>query len=78
MENYKKIYPTQIHYVKNPEDALEKANVCFIFTEWQEIKDIKPIIYKEKMRTPLVYDGRNIYNLDEMKNAGVEYYSIGR
>ena len=30
------------------------------------------------MRTPLVYDGRNIYSLKEMKDAGIEYYSIGR
>ena len=30
------------------------------------------------MKTPLVYDGRNIYDLNEMKDAGVEYYSIGR
>ena len=30
------------------------------------------------MRTPLVYDGRNIYRVEEMQEAGVEYYSIGR
>ena len=30
------------------------------------------------MRTPLVYDGRNIFDLEKMKEAGVEYYSIGR
>lgn len=30
------------------------------------------------MKTPLVYDGRNIYDLDDMKKAEVEYYSIGR
>ena len=30
------------------------------------------------MRTPLVYDGRNIYDIKEMKDAGIEYYSIGR
>jgi UDPglucose 6-dehydrogenase len=30
------------------------------------------------MKTPLVYDGRNIYSVEEMKNAGIEYYSIGR
>ena len=76
--NFKKKYPTQIHYVDNPEEALKKANVCFIFTEWDEIKAVKPETYKELMRTPLVYDGRNIYNLDEMKDAGIEYYSIGR
>jgi UDPglucose 6-dehydrogenase len=34
--------------------------------------------YRRLMRTPLVYDGRNIYSLGEMKAAGVEYYSVGR
>ena len=77
-DNFKKKYPTEIHYVSNPEDALKNANVCFIFTEWDEIKAVKPETYKKLMRTPLVYDGRNIYDLDEMKNAGIEYYSIGR
>ena len=78
MDNFKKKYPTQIHYVEKPEEALEKANVCFIFTEWNEIKSIKPETYKKLMRTPLVYDGRNIYELEDMKEAGIEYYSIGR
>ena len=77
-ENFKKKYPTQIHYVSNPDEALKDANVCFIFTEWDEIKAVKPETYKKLMRTPLVYDGRNIYDLDEMKDAGIEYYSIGR
>lgn len=78
IDNFKKKYPDQIVYVSNAEDALKDANVCFIFTEWNEIKAIKPKIYKELMKTPLVYDGRNIYDLDDMKKAGVEYYSIGR
>ena len=77
-ENYKKKYPTQIQYLKTPEEALENANVCFIFTEWEQIKQIKPSKYKDLMKTPLVYDGRNIYNLEQMKKANVEYYSIGR
>ena len=45
---------------------------------WNEIKDIKPHEYKQLMKTPLVYDGRNIYNVNDMKNEGIEYYSIGR
>lgn len=78
-ENFKKRFPeAEIKYVKEPEEALEGANVCFIFTEWNEIKEVKPEEYKKLMRTPLVYDGRNIYNLQEMKKAGIEYYSIGR
>lgn len=78
IDNFKKKYPTQIHYVDKPDEALNKANVCFIFTEWQEIRDIKPETYKKLMKTALVYDGRNIYNKNEMKQAGIEYYSIGR
>ena len=78
MENFKKKYPTQIKYVENPEEALKDANVCFIFTEWKEIKEIKPDTYKKLMKTPLVYDGRNIYDLKEMKDKQIEYYSIGR
>lgn len=77
-DNFKKRYPTEITYVAAPEEALRGANVCFIFTEWGEIKAVKPEMYKELMQTPLVYDGRNIYELDDMANAGVEYYSIGR
>lgn len=78
MENFKRKYPTQITYVNNPEEALREASVCFLFTEWDEIKTIKPQTYKKLMRTALVYDGRNMYELKDMKDNGVEYYSIGR
>lgn len=77
-DNFKKKYPTEIHYVSTPEEALEGANICFIFTEWGEIKAIQPETYKKLMKTPLVYDGRNIYDVKEMKDEGIEYYSIGR
>lgn len=78
IENYKKKYPTEITYVNNPEEALKDANICFVFTEWGEIRKIKPETFKKLMKTPLVYDGRNIYDLKDMEKAGVEYYSIGR
>lgn len=83
-DNFKKKYPEgkngigTITYVENPEEALKGANVCFIFTEWREIKTVGSGTYKELMRTPLVYDGRNIYKVEDMFGVGVEYYSIGR
>ena len=83
-DNFKKKYPDgkngkgTFTYVENPEEALKGANVCFIFTEWGEIKAVEPGTYKELMRTPLVYDGRNIHKVEDMYGAGVEYYSIGR
>ncbi|WP_275955522.1 UDP-glucose dehydrogenase family protein [Priestia megaterium] len=84
IENFAKVYPEgenikgSIKYVDNIEHALEEANVCFIFTEWGEIKGVYPETYKSLMRTPLVYDGRNIYSVERMQEARVEYYSIGR
>ncbi|MFF5396688.1 UDP-glucose dehydrogenase family protein [Peribacillus butanolivorans] len=83
-ENFARVYPEgkdgkgSITYVTNIDHALEGANVCFIFTEWGEVKSITPEMYKKLMRTPLVYDGRNIYRVEEMQDAGVEYHSIGR
>lgn len=84
IDNCRKKYPEgkngrgSITYVEDPKQALEEANVCFIFTEWPQIKAVEPVTYKKLMRTPLVYDGRNIYSVQDMKRAGVEYYSIGR
>ncbi|MFP3846772.1 UDP-glucose dehydrogenase family protein [Priestia filamentosa] len=83
-DNFSKVYPEGRHgrgsitYVSNIEEAIKDANVCFIFTEWSHIKEITPSMYKELMRTPLVYDGRNICSIEEMEQAQVEYHSIGR
>ena len=77
-ENFKKKIPEGIHYARTPQEALEDAGVCFIFTEWDEIRAVTPLEYKELMKIPLVYDGRNIYGVEAMRAAGVEYYSIGR
>lgn len=76
VDNYKKIYPTQINYTKTPQEALKDADICFIFTEWEEIKGVKVEEYANLMKNPLVYDGRNIYNMEDTKI--IEYYSIGR
>lgn len=83
-DNFEKRFPKgksgqgSIEYVDSAEEALKGANVCFIFTEWSEIKAVMPKEFKKLMRTPLVYDGRNLYDVNEMSYAGVEYYSIGR
>ena len=83
-ENFRKQYPEgknlngSITYVSSAEEALKGAHLCFVFTEWKEIRCIEPAVFKRLMHTPLVYDGRNLYNPKDMKEAGIEYYSIGR
>lgn len=84
MPNCKKLYPEgkngkgNITYVDTAETALVDANICFILTEWGAIKAVPPENYRKLMKTPLVYDGRNIYTVKDMTDAGVEYASIGR
>lgn len=83
-ENFQKFFPAGqndkgvISYTDTPEAALQDADICFVFTEWEEIRRVSPETFKERMRIPLVYDGRNVYSVSRMKEAGVEYYSIGR
>ena len=48
-ENFKKKIPEGIHYARTPQEALEDAGVCFIFTEWDEIRAVTPLEYKELM-----------------------------
>lgn len=78
MNNAKNIYKNKIYYADNIEETLKNSDICFIFTEWNEIKKIKAELFRKLMRTPLVYDGRNIYNPKIMKDNNIEYYSIGR
>ena len=77
-ERFRKRFPEGIQYTETAEEALQGANVCFAFTEWEEIRNITPGQFKEWMRTALLYDGRNMYDKTAMEEAGVEYYGVGR
>lgn len=59
-------------------EALEGADALLIVTEWPEFKALHWKTIKSKMKAPLVFDGRNLYDPAKMKEAGVEYYGIGR
>lgn len=75
---FRERFPEGIQYTETIEEALQGANVCFAFTEWEEIRNITPRQFKEWMRTALLYDGRNMYDKTAMEEAGVEYYGVGR
>ena len=77
-ENFKNLFSEQITYVQKAEDALKDADLAFIFTEWKEIKEINLKRYRELMKNPVIFDGRNCYNLEDAEAAEVDYYSIGR
>lgn len=68
----------KIHCEKTIEETLNNADVCFIFTDWNEILSLNPTVFTQLMKRPLVYDGKNCYNKFEMIKQGIEYYCIGK
>ncbi|WP_270942926.1 UDP-glucose dehydrogenase family protein [Romboutsia lituseburensis] len=78
IENTKEIFKNSIKYTTNIDEAIQDAEICFIMTEWNDIVNYDISKYKEKMKKTLIFDGRNCYKIEEMKKAGIEYYSIGR
>lgn len=78
VENYKKHFPNEIEYCETIEKTLEDADICFIFTEWPEVKALDVLLYKALMRHPIILDGRNCYSLKQFEGTGITYDSIGR
>lgn len=78
MEHFKTLFGEKVEYAADIETALTQADICFIFTEWKEIKSIAPNTFIKLMRKAIVIDGRNCYMPSIMKQAGIVYESIGR
>ncbi|MCM3693171.1 UDP-glucose dehydrogenase family protein [Neobacillus niacini] len=77
-DNAKRILNKEVNYVENILEAIKDADAAMILTEWAEIKDLNPKVFIENMSSPIVFDGRNCYELDQMKEFDIEYYSMGR
>ncbi len=78
MENTRKHYGDKLHYAKNPYECLENADALIIATEWNVFRNPDFQKIKSLMKTKLIFDGRNVYNISEIKNWGFEYYCVGR
>ena len=74
----KKIFKNKIHYAKNSYDAIKDADTLLVLTEWNEFRrpDFEKI--KSLIKTPVIFDGRNIYNPEKLKSFGIEYFCIGK
>ena len=77
MENTQKIYP-DLCYSKNSYDAARETDAVIVVTEWNEFKQLNMERLKSLMKTPVLFDGRNIYDPVQMRRLGFDYHSIGR
>ncbi|MCQ9281068.1 UDP-glucose/GDP-mannose dehydrogenase family protein [Priestia aryabhattai] len=78
IDNFKKVHPEDVTYCYSIEETLKDADVCFIFTEWDQVKHFDLANYSKLMKNPIIIDGRNCYDLESVKNAAMVYDSIGR
>lgn len=68
----------KIETFPNGYDALAGADALVILTDWQEFRNPDFEVIAAKLKKPVIFDGRNLYDPDMVKKAGFEYYSIGR
>ena len=77
MENTKALYGEKLHY-GHQYDILKDAEALVVATDWNEFKHPDFTRMKPLMRTPLIIDGRNLYNLHRLAEEGFTYHSVGR
>jgi len=77
-DNMKKLFPDSITYCQTIDETIQSADICFVFTEWSDIKTYDPEKFLKLMKTPIVLDGRNCFNPLEMRESGIKYECIGR
>jgi UDPglucose 6-dehydrogenase len=78
MEESQRKIGNLVHYCKDLWEALENADAMLLVTEWTEFRilDLKRV--KSLMKNAVIFDGRNIYNEQDMKTNGIDYFCIGK
>ncbi len=78
LENVRQRYGDRLGYAVERYDALRDVEALVIMTEWEEFRHPDFQQMRSLMRSPVIFDGRNLYEPDQMRAAGFTYYSIGR
>ena len=75
---WKLIDPEKVKIVPSPLEAVRDAEALLLATEWKEFANVDLGEVKAAMHTPLVFDGRNLFNPETMRELGFTYYAVGR
>ncbi|WNG23916.1 UDP-glucose/GDP-mannose dehydrogenase family protein [Cystobacter fuscus] len=74
----RRVFGERIRYTQLPYDALEGVDALFVVTEWNEFRHPDFERMKKLMKTPVIFDGRNIYDPERMRELGFTYMGLGR
>ena len=78
MENAKRVLGTRVNFVERPYDALGGVDALFVVTEWNEFRHPDFERMKSLMKSPVVFDGRNVYSPGKMRELGFTWFGVGR
>lgn len=78
MDECKRRIGDRVQYAAEMYDAVLDADAMLMLTEWKQFRLPTWGVIKKAMKHPLVIDGRNIYDAEELKNLGIEYFCIGK
>ena len=80
MNESRRIYgdDSRLSYAKNPMAALQDADALVIVTEWKEFRVPDFVEVKARLKSPVIFDGRNLYIPSQVRSHGIEYSAIGR
>ncbi|MBA3904014.1 MAG: UDP-glucose 6-dehydrogenase [Rhodocyclaceae bacterium] len=80
MDEAKRIFGTEkrVSFAESPSAALDGADALVIVTEWKEFRSPDFDEIKRRLKAPLIFDGRNLYDPAQMRAAGIRYHAIGR
>jgi UDPglucose 6-dehydrogenase len=78
MRNARRYFGDRVMLAPGPYEAVEGADGLFVVTEWSEFRAPDLDRVKTLMKDPVVFDGRNVFDPDEMKELGFTYYGVGR
>lgn len=78
MDNVKAIFGDKVDFQNDQYSALQEVDALIIFTEWNTFRTPDFSKMRQLMKSPIIFDGRNLYKLDDMVDLGFYYNSIGR
>lgn len=78
MDNAKKTLNAKVQYAATTIEALSGADVALILTEWSEFKDLTTEVIEANLKEAIIFDGRNCFDIEIMKQSNIEYHSMGR
>ena len=78
LNNVRRLYGERLVYCDQPYETLQGADALAIVTEWNDFRNPNFAVMRRLLARPIIFDGRNLYDEEQVTRAGFTYYYIGQ